>query len=140
LAASDRALVNIELEYKRAQLEIFFKETEDGFVMVPTSSSLTLTGDTADHRGVHELEASCPSNYPLLGLLKNLPFSLNIILLLFTGPSIPGGINELYLMMGRNQFLLAAHALLIGNQLVVQCEWPSMASAVIQSFKVINLN
>jgi hypothetical protein len=60
-------------------------------------------------------------------------------IILFAGPSIPGGINELYLMMGRNQFLLAAHALLVGNQLVVQCEWPSMASAVIQSFKVIKI-
>lgn len=55
-------------------LIIIFEETEDGFVLVPTSSSLTLTGDTADHRGVHELESSspAPANYPLLGL--NLKF------------------------------------------------------------------
>ncbi|XP_059482325.1 folliculin [Neocloeon triangulifer] len=94
-------------------------ETEEGFVLVPTSSSVTVKADTADHRGVLELEASGSLTYPIIG------------------PTIPGGISELYTLMGRNQFLLAANSLLIGHQLIVQCDWPSLAYAVIESFKCL---
>ncbi|XP_065345255.1 folliculin [Cloeon dipterum] len=94
-------------------------ETEEGFVLVPTSASITVNSESAEHRGVQELEASGSSTYPIIG------------------PTIPGGISELYLLMGRNQFLLAANFLLVGHQLIIQCDWPSLAHAVIQCFKCI---
>jgi len=59
-----------------------------------------------------------------------------ILIFIFSGPTISGGVSELYSLMGRNQFLIAAYFLLVGHQLIFQCDWPSLATTIIQSFKV----
>lgn len=95
-------------------------ETEEGFVLVPTPVAIQ-SASNSEHR-VKELEASGGSS------------SASSFL---SGPQLQGGISELYHYLSRQQFLAIVHCLLIGHQLVVRCDWPSLAEGIIQALKSV---